>query len=93
MIARNLVAAACSLVALSAFAVDASKVEKSIELKDGSTMYVFKDGKMGMESKTGSVTSMTNGQVMEGKDGQRYIMVGNEVARLDWLMKKDNKPQ
>lgn len=92
MIARNLIAAACSMIAMSAFAVDASKVDKSVELKDGSTMYIFKDGKMGMENKAGAVTSMRDGQVMEGKDGQRYIMVGNEVARLDWL-RKDYKPQ
>ena len=88
MFARNLLAAACSMVALSAFAVDMSKVEKSIELKDGSMVYVFKDGKMGMETKTGGTARMTAGQVMEGKDGQKYMMVGDEVARLDWLKKQ-----
>ena len=93
MYARNLLAVACSMVAISAFAVDASKVDKSVAMKDGSTMYVFKDGKMGMENKGGAASTMKAGEVMEGKDGQRYIMVGNEVARLDWLLKKDYKPQ
>ncbi|MBK8318440.1 MAG: CopK family periplasmic copper-binding protein [Betaproteobacteria bacterium] len=29
---------------------------RSIELKDGSTVYIFKDGKMGMEDKYGHAT-------------------------------------
>ena len=93
MFTKTLLAGACALLSLSAFAVDAGKVDRTIELKDGMMLYVFKDGKMGMESKTGSTVGMKSGEVMEGKDGQKYIMVGNEVARLDWLMKKDNKPQ
>ena len=93
MIAKYLLAGACSMVVLSAFAVDASKVDKTIELKDGSNLYVFKDGKMGMETKAGGTARMQAGHVMEAKDGQKYMMVGDEVARLDWLLKKDNKPQ
>ncbi|WP_426148893.1 CopK family periplasmic copper-binding protein [Polaromonas sp. DSR2-3-2] len=31
---------------LSAFAVDQAGIEKSVELKDGSTVHLFKDGKM-----------------------------------------------
>jgi hypothetical protein len=91
MFKKMLVAAACSMVALSAFAVDTTKVEKSIELKDGSTVYLFKDGKMGMEDKLGRVTRMKPSQVMEGKDGQRYMMVGDEVARLDAVLHGDNR--
>ena len=87
MFKKILIAAASSMVALSAFAVDSSKVEKSIELKDGSTVYLFKDGKMGMENKLGKVVHMKAGHVMETKDGQRIIMVGNEVARLETLLK------
>ena len=87
MFKKMLIVVAGSMVALSALAVDASKVEKSIELKDGSTVYLFKDGKMGMENKLGKVVHMKAGQVMETKDGQRIIMVGNEVARLETLLK------
>ena len=93
MFTKILLAACCSMVAFSASAVDASKVDKSIELKNGTTVYLFKDGKMGMEGKGGAAVGMKSGEVMEGKDGQRYIMIGNEVARLDWLMKQDNKAQ
>jgi hypothetical protein len=89
MFKKILVTAAASMVALSAFAVDASKVEKSIELKDGSTVYLFKDGKMGMESKLGRVVPMKAGHVMETKDGQRVIMIGNEVARLETVLHAD----
>ena len=91
MFKKTLVAAACSIVALSAFAVDSSQVEKSIELKDGSTVYLFKDGKMGMETKVGQVTRMKPGQVMDGKDGQRYIMIGDEVARLEEVLHGANR--
>ena len=87
MFKKMLVVVAGSVVALSAFAVDASKVEKSVELKDGSTIYLFKDGKMAMENKLGKVVRMEPGHVMETKDDQRVIMVGDEVARLESLLK------
>lgn len=80
-----------SCAALSAFAVDTSKVEKSIELKDGSTVYLFKDGKMGMEDKVGRAVRMKEGHVMETKDGQRIIMVGDEVARLESILRADQR--
>ncbi len=87
MFKKMLVVAASSMVVLSAFAVDASKVEKSVELKDGSTVYLFKDGKMAMEDKSGRVVRMKEGHVMDTKDGQRVIMIGDEVARLDSIFK------
>ena len=86
-----LVAVSSLVVSLSAFAVDTSKVEKSIEMKDGSTVYIFKDGKMGMEDKVGRATRMKPGQIMEAKDGQKLIMIGDEVMRVDSLMHKDNR--
>ena len=87
MLKKMLFVVAGSMVALSALAVDASKVEKSVELKDGSTVYLFKDGKMAMESKLGKVIHMKEGHVMETKDGERIIMIGNEVARLSSILK------
>ncbi|WP_136418270.1 periplasmic Cu(I)/Cu(II)-binding protein CopK [Herbaspirillum sp. ST 5-3] len=86
MVKKILIAVAGAMVALSASAVDNSKVEKSLELKDGSTVYVFKDGKMGMENKFGRVEAMKPGHVMETKDGERIIMIGNEVFRLDEVL-------
>ncbi len=70
------------VVAVSAYAWDDGGIEKSIELKDGSTVHVFKDGKMGMENPYGLVTSMDEGHAMDTKDGKTIVMKGNETARL-----------
>lgn len=85
MFKKILIVAASSVVALSAFAVDTGNVQKAIPLKDGSTVYIFKDGKMGMEDKVGRATRMKPGQVMETKDGQKLIMIGDEVMRVESL--------
>ena len=73
------------------FAVDAAQVEKSIELKDGSTVYIFKDGKMAMEDKLGRAVRMKKDTVMETKDGQKIMMHGDEVMRLDNILHKDHR--
>lgn len=91
MIKKIMIAAACAMIAVSAQAVDSTKVEKSIELKNGSTVYIFKDGKMAMEDKVGRVVSMKAGQVMEAKDGSKIIMVGNELSRLEPILHGDHK--
>jgi len=90
MFKKILVAAASNMIALSAFAGEANVAEKSIELKDGSTAYIFKDGKMGMEDKFGRAAYMEPGQVMETKDGKKIVMNGNEVARTVELLDKGN---
>ncbi|MBT9520339.1 MAG: CopK family periplasmic copper-binding protein, partial [Dechloromonas sp.] len=73
-------------------ASDAARAEAKqvIDLKDGSTVYIFKDGKMGMENKYGRATRMKKDTVMETKDGQKIIMHGDEVMRLDSLLNKDH---
>lgn len=86
MFKKLLVTAASSLFALSAFALDETQVEKSVQLKDGSTVHIFPDGKMAMENKFGRPTHMAPGHVMETKDGKQIVMKGNEVARLDQLL-------
>ena len=86
MFKKLLIAAASSTIALSAFAVDASRVEKSVELKDGSTVHIFADGKMGMEDKFGRPGYMEPGHAMETKNGEKIVMIGNEVARLSPLL-------
>jgi Copper resistance protein K len=89
MFKKILVAAASSMFALSAFAVDANQVEKSVQLRDGSTVHIFADGKMAMESKFGRATYMEAGHVMDTKDGKNLVMNGNEAARLDQLLNKN----
>ena len=80
-----------AMVAMSAFAVDLSQVEKTVPLKDGATIYVLKGGKMGMEDKYGRAAYMEPGVVMETKDGQRVVMIGNEVAYVSSVLGKDNR--
>ena len=74
------------LLALSApaFSQSASRpdVVKQYDLKDGTTLYVFKDGKMTMENQNGKAVAMKDGQPMETKDGQTIMMKGNEVWRI-----------
>jgi len=88
MFKELLVAAASSMIALSAFAVGANRAEKSVELKDGSTVHIFADGKMGMEDRFGRAVFMAPGHVMETKDGKKIAMNGNETGRVDRLPNK-----
>ena len=91
MLKKMLVAVAISAVAVTAFADDYARRESKqvIELTDGGTVYVFNDGKMAMTNKVGRVTRMDPRTVMEGKDGQKVTMVGDEVARLSSLLWQD----
>lgn len=54
---------------------------KELPLKDGSTLLVFKDGKMSHRDARGRVMSMKDGVPMETKDGKVYVMKGNELWR------------
>lgn len=86
MLKKILMVVAISSAAASAYAVDQSQVKQAIELKDGTTVYIFKDGKMGMEDKYGRSTYMESGHVMETKDGKKIIMNGNEIWRVEELL-------
>ena len=91
MLKKILVVVAMSAVAVTAFANDYARREAKqvVELKDGSTVYVFDSGKMAMESKYGQAVRMNPGTVMETKDGQKITMVGDEVARLSTLLRQN----
>lgn len=89
MFSKFVVTAASGIIALSAFAANADQVEKSIQLSDGSTVHVFADGKMAMESQFGRAVYMEPGVIMQTKDGKQIAMNGNETARLDQLLNKD----
>lgn len=92
MLKKLLMVVALSAVTASAFAVDRAQVKDSIDLKDGSTVYIFKDGKMGMEDKFGRATYMESGHVMETKDGKKIIMNGNEIWRVEELLHENHHP-
>ncbi|WP_310449511.1 CopK family periplasmic copper-binding protein [Sulfuritalea sp.] len=83
-----LIAVLSTAGATAAFAHDAARAEakQMIELKDGSTLYIFKDGKMAMEDRYGRATRMEVGAAIETKDGQKIKMESDEVARLQTLI-------
>ncbi|SCU74909.1 Copper resistance protein K [Cupriavidus necator] len=85
------VATLIGALSFTASAVDQSNVVKTYELKDGSKVHVFKDGKMGMENKFGRAVNMPKGKVMETKDGDKILMKGNEVFRLDDALIKGHR--
>ncbi len=91
---RNLtsivLAAALAGIAAPAFADDAGKqvAKEVIKLKDGSTLYVFKDGKMAKENKIGKVVQLKSGEILEAVDGRKVIAVGNETGPLNSLKKE-----
>lgn len=58
-----------------------------VSLKDGATLYIFKDGKMARESKSGEPWLFKKNEVLETADGRKLTPVGNEVARLNGLLK------
>ena len=88
-----LVAGVLAVAALPAFAHDAAKAsaDKLYSLKDGGTLYVFKDGKMALEDQYGRATFLKKGQVIETTDGQKITATSNEVARLDSLIFKGHE--
>ena len=83
-----LVTMSAGLVA-SAYAGGNAAAERSHALKDGSTVHVFADGKMGMEDQFGRSYSMPHGHAMEAADGKTVIMQGNEVARTDQILNRN----
>lgn len=58
------------------------EAQRTVELKDGSNLYIYKDGKMAMEGQSGRPMSMKDGMRMETKKSEVIIMRGNELWRL-----------
>lgn len=85
MFKKILLVAAISTLAAPASALDEAQFQRVVPLKDGSTVYIFQDGKMAMESKYGRVERMDPGHAMEAKNGEKITMVGDQVARLEYI--------
>lgn len=91
MLNRTWIAVALGVVASFALADEGHArraAEKTISLQDGSIVYVFEDGKMGLENKFGIAQYTKPGTMLKAADGTEFAMVGNEVARLDALLKE-----
>lgn len=91
--AATFAAIVLSVAAIPSFAFDAATTaaEKTIPMKDGGTLYVFKDGKMALGNKYGRAISMEVGQSLEAADGSKITVSSNEVARLDMLFKNGHR--
>ncbi len=84
MLKKITLAAAVSTLTLSAVAAaDGTMIDKTHELTDGSTVYVYMDGKMAMEDRLGRAFVMEEGQIMVTKNGQKLKMTGNEIYRVE----------
>ena len=58
------------------------KPAKIVELKDGTTLHVYQDGKMAHHDSRNRPMTMKSGERMETKSGEVLMMRGNEVWRL-----------
>lgn len=60
---------------------------KTVALADGNTLYIFKDAKMAMADRVGRTLRMKPGHVMPTADGKTVEMMGDEVMRLERLLR------
>lgn len=65
------------------------EAKQVVELKDGSTLYIFRDGKTAVENQYGRPIAVRPNAELEAKDGQKYMIQGNEVGRLELLQSRD----
>lgn len=87
------IAIAAAGISVPVFARDAlpQATQQALALKDGSTLYVFKDGKMAKEDRYGRAVYLKQGETLELADGRKVTAVDNEVARLDGLLKEGHR--
>ena len=91
MLKKSLVAIALSAVMAVAVGAESdarNAAKQTIELQDGSILYVFQNGKMAVENRFGIATSTRPGTELRAKDGSSITMVGNEVGYLDSFLKE-----
>jgi len=92
-IAAVVAASVMGMIAMPSFAADAAaaSAQKRYTLKDGGTLYVFKDGKIAKEDQFGRAVYLQKGQSLETADGQKIEANSNEVARLGGLLREGHK--
>jgi hypothetical protein len=79
-----------AIAAAPVFAMDAqpSNLSKTVPLKGGETLYVFKDGRMAKANKFGRPVYLKQGEMLAPVEGQPIAAVGNEIAQLSVLIRK-----
>lgn len=88
-IATLVAIAAISASAIASEATARREAKEVVELKDGSTLYIFRDGKMAVEDQYGRAKNVRPNSELEAKDGQTFTMQGNEMGRLEQLLNED----
>lgn len=76
MLLKSLIVSCALAVSLSAYA---AKDEKTIELKDGTTLIIQTNGKMRHVDQQGHAVLMKENMAMEAKDGSIYMMMNNAI--------------
>jgi hypothetical protein len=90
MLTKSLVIVTLGLLTTAAFADESTAREAAkqvIALQDGSTAYVFDNGKMAVENKVGEAIVVKPGTILKTSDGTTIAMVGDEVGRLNALLR------
>lgn len=79
-----------AITAAPAFASHAleSSVKAKVDLPAGATLYIFLNGKMAKEDAHGCAVMIRPGEVIAARDGPEIAAIGNEVARLDYLLRE-----
>lgn len=89
MLGKLMITAALLAASHATFAHNLSNIARTVALQDGTSVYVFQDGKMAMADKFGRSVPMVEGQTMVTRDGQSIRMAGNETARLDCIRRME----
>ncbi len=83
IVAFTTLALATSMTFASDAARDAAK--EMVPLRDGGTLFVFKDGTMAKQDAYGNAKYIKKGDVLEAADGKKIPVTSNEVARMHAL--------
>lgn len=95
MLKKSLLIVTLGVLTTAAFADEGAAREAAkqvIALQDGSTAYVFDNGKMAVENKVGEAIVVKPGTILKTSDGKTIAMVGDEVARLNGLLRVNQEP-
>lgn len=68
--------------AAAAQGVDPKDYQRTIELKNGGTVYIFKGGRMAYEDKLGRPIRVKKGEVLETKNGEKLTVRSDDEGRL-----------
>ena len=95
MLKKTLLVVALSALTTLAIAADdnaRSAAKQVIDLQDGSTAYVFANGKMAVENKFGHAVVTKPGTILQTADRGTITMAGDEVGYLNSLLSMGQEP-